>query len=155
MLPLKGVSHLFPVIIFNFIASASAALLILERNSYHAEVKRATCTPASGGDASIDDVPEIESAISACGAGGSIIIPASYTYTIRSVLDFAGRTSRDFRIEGTLKASDDLDYWEGRTAIIYTPRVKGARIRSVTGTGVINGNGQAAYDKFSSNSSYA
>lgn len=51
---------------------------------------RATCTPASGGSASIDDVPAIESAFKACGSGGIIVIPAGKTYMLRTTLDFTG-----------------------------------------------------------------
>ena len=155
MIPPNRVAHILFIVFFILLVSTEAAPSILKRTPDHTEAKRATCTPASGGDASIDDVPAIKAAISSCGTGGTIVIPAGYTYTIRSVLDFTGCTSCDFQIEGTLKVSDDLSYWEGRTAIIYMSGIKGARIRSVTGTGVIDGNGQAAYDKFASNSSYA
>lgn len=52
--------------------------------------KRATCTPASAGDAGTDDVPAIEAAFKSCGNGGIIVIPVGKTYAIRSTLDFTG-----------------------------------------------------------------
>jgi galacturan 1,4-alpha-galacturonidase len=51
---------------------------------------RATCTPASAGNAGVDDVPAIEAAFKSCGNGGIIVIPAGKTYAIRSTLDFTG-----------------------------------------------------------------
>lgn len=120
-----------------------------------AVAKRATCTPASAGSSSTDDVPAIAAAIASCGNGGTIVIPAGVTYAIRSTLNFTGCTGCIFNIEGTLKASDDLDFWEGETAIISMNGINTATIQSLTGTGVIDGNGQAAYDLFAVNSSYA
>ncbi|KAI9650435.1 hypothetical protein NHQ30_000450 [Ciborinia camelliae] len=117
--------------------------------------KRATCTPASAGNSSTDDVPAITAAITSCGSGGVIQIPAGIEYAINSVLDFTGCVGCTFNIEGTLKVSDDLDFWEGKRAILYMNAINTATIQSVTGTGVIDGNGQAAYDYFATNSSYA
>ncbi|KAI9691612.1 MAG: hypothetical protein M1822_007683 [Bathelium mastoideum] len=114
----------------------------------------ATCTPSSGGSASTDDTPAITTAIKSCGQGGTIVIPAGKTYYLNSVLDFTGCDSCDFQIEGTLRASNNLNYWEGKTAIIYLKDITAAKVRSVTGSGIIDGNGQAAWDEFSTNSSY-
>lgn len=115
----------------------------------------AACTPTAGGDASVDDTPAIASAIASCGSGGTIVIPADTTYYINTVLEFTSCEGCTFNIEGTLQASDDLDYWEGKTAIIYLEDISGVTVQSTTGAGVIDGNGQAAYDKFASDSSYA
>ncbi|KAJ8070145.1 hypothetical protein OCU04_000537 [Sclerotinia nivalis] len=117
--------------------------------------KRATCTPASAANAGIDDVPAITAAIKSCGKGGVIQIPAGVQYAINSVLDFTGCAGCTFNIEGTLKVSEDLDFWEGKRAIFYMNAINTATIQSVTGTGVIDGNGQAAYDYFAKNTSYA
>lgn len=117
--------------------------------------KRATCTPASAGNSGTDDVPAIVAAITSCGNGGVIQIPAGVQYAINSVLDFTGCVGCTLNIEGTLKVSDNLDFWEGKKAIFMMNAIKTATIQSVTGTGVIDGNGQAAYDYFGKNSSYA
>jgi len=60
-----------------------------------------------------------------------------------------------FQIEGTLKTSANLDYWSGKKAIFSVDKITTAKIYSKTGSGVIDGNGQAAWDYFATNSSYA
>lgn len=91
--------------------------------------KRATCVVASAGSASQDDVPAIMAAIKSCGAGGIIQISAGKTYQIRSVLDFAGCNACDFQVEGTMKLSDDLDYWQDRDAIIWVSGITGLKMQ--------------------------
>ncbi|KAJ1567455.1 hypothetical protein HK405_005902 [Cladochytrium tenue] len=93
----------------------------------------ASCTPTSYTSSSKDDTPAITAAIKSCGAGGVIQFPA---------------------IEGTLKASDSLTYWATQKAIVLASGITGgATIRSLTGTGVVDGNGQAAWDEFAVDSS--
>ncbi|KAF7348276.1 Extracellular exo-polygalacturonase [Mycena sanguinolenta] len=104
--------------------------------------KRATCTPVSAGDAGTDDVPAIQAAFGSCGNGGIIVIPAGKEYAIRSPLSFAGCVNCDFQIEGTLKMSDDVDFWDGKSTVISINAIKGAKMHSVTGTGLVDGNGQ-------------
>ncbi|KAL4898660.1 putative endo-xylogalacturonan hydrolase A [Aspergillus ambiguus] len=115
---------------------------------------RAICTPAAGGTSTKDDVPAIMSAITKCGNGGTIVIPSNTTYYLNSVLDFAGCSGCDFQVEGLLKFASDTDYWEGKTAMISVSKINGLKIRSLTGNGVIDGNGQNAYDRFAEDSSY-
>lgn len=115
--------------------------------------KRATCTPASLGSDQDDDTPAIKAAITSCGNGGTIVIPAGVTYSLRTSLDFAGCAGCDFQLEGTLKASDDIDFWATQTAIISLSSITNVKFRSLTGAGVIDGNGQDAYDAFAVNSS--
>ncbi|KAJ5437459.1 Glycoside hydrolase family 28 [Penicillium cf. griseofulvum] len=117
--------------------------------------RASACTPAAGGSASIDDVPAIKSAIASCGKGGTIVIPAGKTYYLNSVLDFAGCVGCDFQVEGLLKFSSSTDFWEGKTAMIDIKNIDGLKIRSLTGSGVIDGNGQNAWDRFATDSSYA
>ncbi|KAF9891354.1 hypothetical protein FE257_004210 [Aspergillus nanangensis] len=116
---------------------------------------RAVCTPSGGAMSSIDDTPAIMDSITECGDGGTIVIPANSTYYLNSVLDFAGCAGCDFQVEGTLKFSADLDYWEGKTAMISVADIDGLKLRSLTGAGVIDGNGQAAWDRFADDDSYA
>ncbi|KAJ5946165.1 hypothetical protein N7454_003004 [Penicillium verhagenii] len=118
------------------------------------EARSSTCTPVAGGRPSTDDVPAITSALATCGDGGTIVIPAGKTYYINSVLDFSSCSGCDFQIEGTLKFASDTSYWEGRTAMMYVKGVTGMTLQSLTGDGLIDGNGQDAYDLFASNSSY-
>ncbi|KAJ7851608.1 glycoside hydrolase family 28 protein [Mycena olivaceomarginata] len=104
--------------------------------------KRATCTPVSAGNAGVDDVPAIQAAFQSCGNGGIIVIPAGKTYAIRSTLSFAGCVNCDFQVEGTLKMSEDLTFWNG------------AKMHSVTGTGLVDGNGVPYWIEFAADSSY-
>ncbi|KAJ7895098.1 glycoside hydrolase family 28 protein [Mycena leptocephala] len=117
--------------------------------------KRATCTPASAGDAGTDDVPAIEAAFKSCGNGGIIVIPVGKTYAIRSTLDFTGCVNCDFQIEGTLKMSEDLNFWNGKSTVISISGITGAKMHSVTGTGIVDGNGVPYWIEFAANSSYA
>ncbi|KAJ5139386.1 uncharacterized protein N7515_004234 [Penicillium bovifimosum] len=119
------------------------------------DARASACTPTAGGSSSIDDVPAITSAIEYCGKGGTIVIPAGTTYYVNSVLDFAGCVGCDFQLEGLLKFSSSTDYWEGRTVMINIKNINGIKNRSLTGNGVIDGNGQNAWDLFAEDSSYA
>ncbi|CAG7943459.1 unnamed protein product [Penicillium olsonii] len=132
-----------------------ASALALPESTKSLNARANTCTPKSGGSASTDDVPAIASAISSCGKGGTIVIPAGTTYYLNSVLDFAGCAGCDFQVEGLLKLSSSTDYWEGRTAMINVKNIDGIKIRSLTGKGVIDGNGQNAWDLFAKDTSYA
>ncbi|KAJ7183271.1 glycoside hydrolase family 28 protein [Mycena filopes] len=117
--------------------------------------KRATCTPASAGNAGVDDVPAIQAAFKSCGNGGIIVIPAGKTYAIRSTLSLAGCVNCDFQIEGTLKMSEDLDFWDGVSTVISINAISGGMMRSVTGTGLVDGNGVPYWTEFAANSAYA
>ncbi|KAJ5895951.1 uncharacterized protein N7473_005350 [Penicillium subrubescens] len=116
--------------------------------------RASTCTPVAGGSSSIDDVPAIRSAIASC-SSGTIVIPSGTTYYLNSVLDFAGCSGCDFQVEGLLKFASSTSYWSGKTAMINVKNINGLKIRSLTGKGVIDGNGQDAWDLFASDSSYA
>ncbi|KAJ7173966.1 glycoside hydrolase family 28 protein, partial [Mycena crocata] len=117
--------------------------------------KRATCTPASAGNSGVDDVPAIEAAFKTCGNGGIIVIPVGKTYAIRSTLDFTGCVNCDFQIEGTLKMSEDLAFWNGKSTVFSINAITGAKMHSVTGTGLVDGNGVPYWIAFAADSSYA
>jgi galacturan 1,4-alpha-galacturonidase len=112
-----------------------------------------TCKPVSARNSSVDDVPAIREALSTCGNGGTIIISAGETFTIRSPLDFSNCSACDFQIEGTLKVSEDLDYWEHKTVFLIS-NVSGATFHSLTGSGLIDGSGQIYWDYFARNKTY-
>lgn len=115
--------------------------------------KRSVCTPSSYGNTLEDDTPAIAAAIASCGKGGTIVIPSGTTYSIRSTLDFTGCSGCELQLEGTLKVSDDYEYWSSYKSIILISDIAGATITSTTGAGVIDGNGQNAYDAFAADSS--
>ncbi|KAF7318960.1 Extracellular exo-polygalacturonase [Mycena chlorophos] len=117
--------------------------------------KRAACTPASANNIATDDVPSIAAAIKSCGNGGTIVIPAGQTYSIRSTLSFAGCVNCNFHVEGTLLLSNDTTFWNGKGSVYEVTSITGLHMQSVTGTGVIDGNGLPFWTLFSSNSSFA
>ncbi|KAF3921349.1 Exopolygalacturonase [Dactylellina cionopaga] len=112
--------------------------------------RRAICTPASGSPT--DDTPAIKAAITSCGNGGTIVIPQGTTYYLNTMLEFTGCVNCDLQIEGTLKMNGDTYYWEGKAGHLYLKNINGAKIRSLTGNGVIDGNGQNAYDRWATGS---
>ncbi|ROV96564.1 hypothetical protein VMCG_07776 [Cytospora schulzeri] len=116
--------------------------------------RASTCTPKAGGSSSTDDTPAIESAIAQC-PSGTIVIPASTTYYVNSALSFDGCSGCTFQVEGLLKAASDTDYWSGKTAIFLAQNIDGLTVTSKTGSGVFDGNGQDAWDRFAEDSSYA
>ncbi|OBT63740.1 hypothetical protein VE03_06147 [Pseudogymnoascus sp. 23342-1-I1] len=122
----KLASALSLLFVFSGVSAAPTEDAIPDRVAL---AKRATCTPASLGDTQQDDTPAIITAIKSCGSGGTIVIPAGKTYSLRTMLDFTGCP-----------------------AIIYFNKITGVKFRSLTGTGVIDGNGQAAYDRWATGS---
>jgi galacturan 1,4-alpha-galacturonidase len=59
------------------------------------------------------------------------------------------------QIEGTLKLTDNLAVWEGQKAVVLLDDITGATIHSVTGTGLLDGNGVPYWLAFAANSSFA
>ncbi|KAG8622872.1 hypothetical protein KVT40_009383 [Elsinoe batatas] len=114
----------------------------------HELEKRATCTVSSGGTASFDDGPAIAKAVKDCGNGGVIMLSAGTQYMLRSPLDLTGCSGCDVQLEGTIKASDDVAYWNGKGFMIRINGWTNGKFRSLKGSGVIDGNGQAAWDAF-------
>lgn len=136
------------------VSLASAATLpAIEPPTRVVDKRATTCTPVTGGSGSVDDVPAIQSAIAAC-PSGTIVIPAATTYYVNSAFTFAGCSGCTLQIEGTLKVASDTSYWNGRQAIFLMSGITGAKVYSSTGSGLIDGNGQNAYDLFAVDSSY-
>jgi galacturan 1,4-alpha-galacturonidase len=92
----------------------------------------------------VDDVPAIESAINAC-PSGTIVVPSGQTYYINSQLSFTGCSGCTLELLGELSVSTDFNYWDGKGEIIHLKSITGA---SITGSGTINGNGQASCMSF-------
>ncbi|KAK9770500.1 putative Extracellular exo-polygalacturonase [Seiridium cardinale] len=137
-----------------FLATSANASALPAREPPTKVVERAsTCTPVAGNSGSTDDVPALQSAIAAC-PSGTIYIPASTTYYVNSVFDLTGCSGCTLQLEGTLKIASDTDYWNGKTAQILVEDITGLTITSSTGSGLIDGNGQDAYDRFAEDSSY-
>ncbi|KAK6526643.1 hypothetical protein TWF694_005224 [Orbilia ellipsospora] len=134
------------VIILSLALAAAAAPSPVAVEPDSSLERRAVCTPASG--SATDDTPAIKAAITSCGNGGTIVIPQGITYYLNTMLEFTGCVNCDFQLEGTLKMNGDTRYWEGKAGHLYLNNIKGAKIRSLTGNGLIDGNGQNAYDRW-------
>ncbi|KAF5379882.1 hypothetical protein D9757_007172 [Collybiopsis confluens] len=138
-----------------FLSLLTASIPFLPFAAAVAVEKRATCTPTSHGQAGVDDVPSITQAIQSCGNGGIIVIPAGITYQIGSTLSFAGCKGCEMQIEGTLKLTNNLDAWDGIKSIVLLDGIQGATIHSVTGSGLLDGNGVPYWVEWNSNPSYS
>lgn len=79
------------------------------------------------------------------------MIPASTTYHVNSVLDLKGCAGCTIQLEGTLLMTSDTDVWNGQSAQILVDGVDGL---TMAGAGTIDGNGQASWDRFATDSSY-
>ncbi|PSN65381.1 pectin lyase-like protein [Corynespora cassiicola Philippines] len=103
--------------------------------------KREPCIVPANGFEAIDDSPAINSALQTCGDGGTIILPSSSTYSIHTPINFSPCKNCDVQIEGTLLvAPGNWKYWEAQPSVLVLSGVTGARIRSLTGSGLIDGN---------------
>jgi hypothetical protein len=144
--------NMYFVVFVLHVLSCATVITRVEGARYRA--RRAPCTPPARGNSSLDDTPAIHAAIASCGEGGTIVIPQGSTYHLRTTLEFTGCEDCVMQLDGTLKASDDLAYWQGKRAIIHMSGIRSAKIFSSTGTGRIDGNGLAAWEKFSADKSY-
>ena len=128
------------------LALASLLLSIPTVRSLISLDRRAPCTILSRGYEALDDAPTINSAIRTC---GSIILPSTESYSIRSPLDLSPcqKQECDIQLEGTLLLSTDWAYWLDRPAFISMKNVHGAKIRSLNGTGLIDGQGKGFYQR--------
>ncbi|TRX98972.1 hypothetical protein FHL15_000314 [Xylaria flabelliformis] len=103
--------------------------------------RAATCTPKAGGSSSIDDCDTI-------GHRGMSV------WDDRDTTELNGCAGCTLQVEGLLKVASDTDYWNGKDAIFDLSSITGAKVYSSTGNGVIDGNGQDAWDRFAEDSSY-
>lgn len=103
-----------------------------------------------------DDAPKIFRAFHDCNNGGTVVLDSEYL--IASPLDLTFLKHVDVAISGTIKFSDDIDYWLPRTfkypfqdsSSMWRFGGKDVNIYG-GGVGLIDGNGQAWYDRFASN----
>ncbi|KAF8608536.1 pectin lyase-like protein [Ceratobasidium sp. AG-I] len=116
----------------------------------------ATCVVSSAGNSSVSDVPAIKAAFASCGNGGIIQFPAGKTYAINELLKIQGCNGCEVQLEGTLKLKDDITLWNKQAQpfafqdsylSIIVDGAKNMKFHSLTGKGLIDGSGQAWYDK--------
>lgn len=134
---------IYQVVALSLFGFAHLGEAIPPSNSANFLSKRDPCKPLAQGWEMIDDTPAINAAILACGSGGTIVLPADQIYSIRTPIDFTPCRKCDFQIEGILIAArGQWDYWNRAdvASIWKMDGVKDVRIRSVTGSGLVDGN---------------
>ncbi|KAE8319533.1 pectin lyase fold/virulence factor [Aspergillus transmontanensis] len=141
-------------LLFLSLSTPTFSRRIGHKHTHVAERQASACTPTAGGSPTVDDVPAIESAMAAC-PSGTIMIPAKSTYHINSELSFVKCSGCTLQVEGTLSVSGDTNAWSGKDAVLNLEDVNGVSIVSKTGTGVIDGNGQAAWDLLNDDKNYS
>lgn len=105
-----------------------------------------------------DDGPKIFAAFEECNNGGTVVLDKEYT--ICSPLDLRFLKHVDVALTGTVKFCDNIDYWLSHSFQIdfqnqSTFWYVGGEDVNIYGAGVgtLDGQGQAWYDRFATNSS--
>ncbi|KAJ5092483.1 hypothetical protein NUU61_007353 [Penicillium alfredii] len=111
-----------------------------------------TCHVASHGHGR-DDSASILSALKKCNHGGKVVFDAGKTYTIGKALDLTFLKHVDLEIKGTVKFTDDTDYWQENSfkhgfQNATTFFNLGGEDVNVYGDGTLDGNGQVWYDLY-------
>ncbi|KAM0253125.1 hypothetical protein ACHAQJ_007401 [Trichoderma viride] len=123
----------------------------------HSPKRHKTCyvprSPYFNNPSKRDDAPEIIKAFKKCNRGGSVVLDDNYT--IASPLDLTFLEAVDVIITGTIRFTNDIDYWvENSFKYAFQNssafwRFGGKDVNIYGGGhGLIDGNGQAWYDAF-------
>lgn len=116
----------------------------------HSPKRHKTCYVPSCGS---NDAPEILKAFKRCNRGGTVVL--NEEYVIASPLDLTFLESVDVAITGTIKFTNDIDFWVvnsfkydfQNSSAFWRFGGKDVNIYG-GGHGLIDGNGQAWYDRF-------
>ncbi|KAF2736120.1 pectin lyase-like protein [Polyplosphaeria fusca] len=109
--------------------------------------KREPCTVFSAGFETVDDAPAINDAITKCGNGGTIVLPSDQIYTVLSPITFAGCNGCDVQLEGQIWFTTTLKPFDTAPGYISMMNIHGAKFRSLTGKGIIDGHASQAYQE--------
>lgn len=131
----------------SILSIGAVTLLAVSAAAVPADVN--VCTVPANGFETIDDSPAINAALKECGSGGTIVLPADQFYSIFTPIDFSFCSGCDFQIEGTLiLAASQLSYYASYYRSVFTiANATDVRIRSVTGSGTIDGNALSYYQR--------
>ncbi|QRW08136.1 polygalacturonase [Ceratobasidium sp. AG-Ba] len=134
----------------------SVTLSVILLSTFSGLVQAIICAVPSAGNLSVSDVPAIKAAFASCGNGGIIQFPAGKTYAINELLKIQGCNGCEVQLDGTLKLSANITLWDARAQpfafqasylAIIVDGAKNMKFHSPTGKGLIDGSGQAWYDK--------
>ncbi|ROV94827.1 hypothetical protein VPNG_09313 [Cytospora leucostoma] len=111
-----------------------------------------TCTVETYGNGT-DDSDHILSAFHSCNNGGHVVFSKDTTYTIGTALNWTWLQSIDIDIQGTIKFTDDIDYWTDASFPFVFQNLTsyfllGGDDVFIYGGGTLDGNGQAWYDAY-------
>ncbi|KAF2002010.1 glycoside hydrolase family 28 protein [Amniculicola lignicola CBS 123094] len=111
-----------------------------------------TCTVKTHGKGK-DDSNYILEAIKKCNNGGRVVFSKKTTYVVATALDLTFLKHVDLDIQGTIKFSNDTDYWQKNAfKQIYQNATTffqlGGTDVNVYGGGTLDGNGQVWYDLY-------
>ncbi|KAA1470448.1 glycoside hydrolase family 28 protein [Dentipellis sp. KUC8613] len=102
-----------------------------------------------------DDAPALLQAVREC---DTVVIPRSTTLTVGSRLNMTGLRNKHLDLQGTIKFTDDMQYWTGNAFFFdfqnsSTFWILGGENIVLDGGGTLDGSGQVWWDAFASNSS--
>ncbi|KAH9862737.1 Exopolygalacturonase [Plenodomus biglobosus] len=111
-----------------------------------------TCVVKANGGGK-DDSTNVLSAIKDCNNGGHVLFSKGSSYTIGTALDLTFLKHVDLDIQGTIKFTNDTDYWqknsfkhEFQNATTFFQL--GGEDVNIYGGGTLDGNGQVWYDLY-------
>ncbi|KAG8709458.1 hypothetical protein FRC11_005551 [Ceratobasidium sp. 423] len=132
--------------------------------------KPQTCIVPSHNNVNVSDTPAVHAAFKKCGKGGRIVFSENTNYTLRELTTMTPCIGCTVQLEGTIQLSDNITYWlknettntpnitaETFPHLIYYPFQdtvaylilkdwSHSTLISKTGTGLIDGLGQAWWD---------
>ncbi|KAF2098780.1 putative polygalacturonase [Rhizodiscina lignyota] len=105
-----------------------------------------------------DDSQNILSALKKCNNGGTVVFKPGTVYTIGKALDMTFLKSVDIDIQGTIKFTDDIVYWEGNSFKYAFQNQSsffqiGGKDVNVYGGGTLDGQGQPWWQALQTNAS--
>ncbi|CAK7241714.1 MAG: Exopolygalacturonase [Sporothrix thermara] len=111
------------------------------------------CYVQTHGDGTTDDSPYILEAFHACNNGGHVVFRAGVTYLVGTAMDWTFLKDIDLDIQGTIKFTDDTDYWQANSFPFIFQNVTsffklGGDGVFVYGGGTLDGSGQVWYDLY-------
>ncbi|KUI55797.1 Exopolygalacturonase X [Cytospora mali] len=111
-----------------------------------------TCYVKTNGNGT-DDSDNILSAFNECNNGGHVIFDKNTTYTIGTYMDWTFLKSIDIDIRGTIKFTDDTDYWQEHSyKFIFQNATSFFKLGGddvfIYGGGTLDGSGQVWYDLY-------
>ena len=111
------------------------------------------CHVETHGDGVTDDSAFVLAAFYQCNRGGHVVFRANTTYIIGTAMDWTFLSHIDIDIQGTLKFTDDTDYWQANAFRFVYQNVTaffklGGDNVFIYGGGTLDGSGQAWYDLY-------